>query len=176
MIEVGETWKPVPRYEGWYEVSDLGNIRRSCPGPGTKIGKPVKPINRGHGYVSVMLSKNANKEVIQVHRIVVETFIGSIPPEKQVNHKNGRKADNRLENLEIVTPSENQYHASANGLFHPSRGEHRPMAKLTDDAVRQIRHLAQTTNMFQYEIASLFGVAPCCVGEILRGKRWKHVV
>lgn len=73
------------------------------------------------GYVSVRLSKDGHESTHRIHRLLALTFISNILDHKQVNHKNGIKSDNRLENLEWVTPSENTIHAYRNNLINVKR-------------------------------------------------------
>lgn len=74
-----------------------------------------------NGYEAVNLIDLCNRrKTYNVHRLVAETFLGKIPTNMQVNHINGNKFDNRLENLEIVTPSENSLHAFRTGLAKPT--------------------------------------------------------
>lgn len=101
-MKINEIWKDIPGYEGLYQVSDYGRVRSLWYG---KI-KVLKPGNH-RGYYVVKLCKNGKKKHHSIHRLVVETFIGPIPKRMVVNHKNENKLDNRLDNLEIVTPKEN---------------------------------------------------------------------
>lgn len=101
-----EQWKPtIPSSR--YEVSDLGNVR----GPSGKI---LKPTLMQIGYFSVALSFGNHKVVRHyIHRLVAEAFIGWLPDESVVNHKNHNKLDNRLTNLEVVSRKANASHWAA---------------------------------------------------------------
>jgi hypothetical protein len=98
-------WRPVVRLESAYEVSSEGNVRRI----GNSCSRKTK-LN-GYGYEVVLLGTCPGTVGKLVHRLVVESFIGPIPKGMQVNHKNLNRADNRLSNLEIVTPLENVQHS-----------------------------------------------------------------
>lgn len=115
-------WKDVVGYEGLYAVSSLGDVK-SLPRNTTK-GKILKPhVNISNGYCYVCLSKNNKKENCRVHKIVMSSFYGVMnkwyDKNKTINHINGDKTDNRLDNLEFCSQSENQNHAYSVGLQKP---------------------------------------------------------
>jgi NUMOD4 motif/HNH endonuclease len=113
---MSEIWKPVPGYEGSYEVSNEGRIRslaREVPRLGTgkktihaKIMTPQK--NRG-GYLQVVLRSDGKSKMNRIHRIVLSSF-DRPRDDMDVNHKDGNKENNRLDNLEWATRSENIAH------------------------------------------------------------------
>lgn len=118
-----EIWKKISSIDN-YEVSSLGRVRscdriicktykngvvQSCTFKGKIMKTPVNDL----GYKRI----NICRRYLKVHRLVVEAFIGEIGPGFVVNHKNGVKTDNRIENLEIVTYSENLIHAVKNNLI-----------------------------------------------------------
>jgi|LGVE01.1.fsa_nt_gb hypothetical protein len=100
-----------------YEVSDIGNIRRFAAGINTYKGRPKKTSESGNGYLIFGAFKHGKRTNILVHRAVAEAFIGTIPKNKEVNHKDGNKMNNIVSNLEIVTRSENATHAVKMGLW-----------------------------------------------------------
>ena len=120
-----EIWKDIVNYEDEYEVSNLGRIRRKSGIVNSGIknsnsrfikGGILKQHLKRNGYLSVDLSKNHKVKTISVHRIVATAFLEFIDDKNQVNHKNGNKQDNRVENLEWVNASENRIHAFETGL------------------------------------------------------------
>jgi hypothetical protein len=121
---MSEEWKPVVGFEGLYEVSDLGRVKRigkaaqngKGHGGGARIGRILAPQKHKGGYVAVQLWKNGKMIRPLIHRVVAAAFIGEIPGNHQVNHKDGDKKNNAHSNLEYVTRSENMDHAYKNGL------------------------------------------------------------
>lgn len=175
-----ENWKPVLGYERLYEISDLGRLRRIMGGPGTHLGKFNKSAQRS-GYAAYYLSSGSKVRTFPAHRLVVEAFYGPIPPNMQINHKNGRKDDNRLENLEVCTPSQNRVHAlhvlkvsMPKGNTH-IKGTDNPKAKIGESEVRKIRHLYAKGELSQQAIADLFGLFQTTVSRIILRKTWSHI-
>lgn len=97
-----ETRKDVPGYEGRYQVSNRGDVRSA--------DRILKTSQDRKGYLRVKLYGDQGHKTIKVHRIVAEAFIPNPEGKEQINHKNGDKTDNRVENLEWATQSENQRH------------------------------------------------------------------
>lgn len=101
-------WKDVKGYEGYYQVSDKGQVRRLYKDRYPKILKNRPSAN----YYTVSLSKNCEKKTLAVHRLVAEAFLERPKGTTEVNHKDGNKLNNKAENLEWVTQKENALHAS----------------------------------------------------------------
>ena len=99
-----ESWKDIPGYEGYYQVSSQGNVRNS------RNQRILKPRPNFGGYMQFTLSVNNRCHYELAHRLVAQAFIPNLENKTQINHKNGNKIDNRIENLEWCTPSENQHH------------------------------------------------------------------
>ena len=119
-------WKAIPDFEGYYEASDAGDIRRIKGGKGAKLGACLKGKVGSSGYHEVCLAKEGRHYWRLAHRLVAQAFLGD--SDLQVNHKNFDKLDNRIENLEYVTQAENNQHCIdagrgrwANEAFDPSR-------------------------------------------------------
>ena len=113
-----EIWKDIKDYEGLYQISNLGNVKSLIRSSTNAI--IMKPKLSTSGYYSVMLYKDGTHKTFYVHRLAALSFIPNPDNKPQVNHKDGNKLNNTLENLEWVTISENQKHAISHGLRTPS--------------------------------------------------------
>jgi DNA-binding CsgD family transcriptional regulator len=107
-----------------------------------------------------------------VHRLVVLAFVGRIPRGKQVNHIDGDKLNNDIQNLEIVTPEQNREHAKRTGLI--VRGEDNPSSRLTEKDVQEIRQL-RADGVRVRDIANRFDISERTVYMACRRKTWRHV-
>lgn len=103
-----EIWKDVVGYEGLYQVSNLGYVKRK--------NRILKHTYREH-YKAVILCKNGKTKTFQVHRLVALAFIPNTNNLPQINHIDGNKLNNKVSNLEWVTPSENRKHGIRLGLI-----------------------------------------------------------
>lgn len=176
-----EEWRFFDLGEGVYQASNMGRIRsvdrqvsskkgslRNCKG---KILKQWR--NNNNGYMVVYLSFHGKTRIRDVHRLIALSFCSGFEKGKQVNHKNGIKTDNRAENLEWITPSENIIHAKDTGLQH-DRGEESVNSKLKTEDVLRIREMKKS-GVYYKDIASIFGVHKDYVTLIVNKKRWAHV-
>ncbi len=129
-------------------------------------GKDYKKI--GGGYMAVSLDK---RKPARVHRLVAEHFLENPNSLSQVNHKNGIKSDNRLENLEWCTCSHNHKHAFKKGLRHNKCGELSHLSKLSNNDVSKIRELIKT-HIPQKDIAKIYHISPMAISNIKLRKTW----
>lgn len=105
-----EMWKEIPGTEGQYQVSNTGKVRT------VKTGRILTPAIDHRGYERVCLFKYERNRRYKVHRLVAMAFIPNPYNKPQVNHKDGNKRNNSVDNLEWVTNDENMDHSRANGL------------------------------------------------------------
>ena len=122
-----EIWKDIKGYEGYYQISNLGNIR-SLFGWNIHKGyfnrlKTMHPTLANTGYLVVNLTYK-NSKIYQIHRLVAEAFIPNSENKPCINHKDGNKQNNKVDNLEWCTYSENEKHAySINLKVNPNIGK-----------------------------------------------------
>lgn len=116
MTQSNEKFVPIKGFENFYNISNYGRVfskpRKSWNGRGYKNegNKILKLKDNGHGYKYVILNKNNKHTSKYIHRLVAEHFLNNSNNYKQINHKNGDKADNRVENLEWCSVSANILH------------------------------------------------------------------
>ena len=169
-----ERWCWVEGYEGLYMVSNQGRI----------MGTP-KPNNFGHflklntkktGYVNVCLCKENKKSGFAVHRLVANAFLPNPDGKPEVNHINGDRSDNRIENLEWVTRSENEKHAYrvlGKKPNAPWKGRPRAFARMfTPEQVASIRADTRPSRA----VAEEYGVSHTTVKNIRNRKIYREVV
>lgn len=159
-------WRPWR--DGAYEVSSDGRVRRAKPGRRTQVGRELSLILGAVGYFVVSPVTDGKNRRHYVHRMVAECFLGAGPPGAEVNHIDGVKTNNNVENLEYVTHAENMAHAGVTGIL-PS-GERHPGAKVTDAQVREIRDRRATGESLP-SIAKDYGIARSTACQIANGTR-----
>jgi HNH endonuclease/NUMOD4 motif len=166
------SWRPVVGYEGLYEVSDRGDVRRAAAGKGARAGRVLRGQWDG-GYRRVTLYGAGRRRAHGVHQLVAAAFIGPCPPGLEVNYRDGDKANNRPGNLEYTTSSGNRFHAYRLGLA-PSGERHRD-AKLTERDVTEIRRRYKPWVCSFRRLAREFGVHDSTVRQVVAGRTWKQV-
>lgn len=160
-----ETWKDIKGYENLYQVSNMGRVKslkRLILSPtGNYYSKEkimtINP-NDGIGYVKIRLFKNSKSKPVRIHRLVAEAFIPNPENKKDINHKNGIKHDNRAENLEWATRSENETHSvKVLGKKHFTK---KTMCVETGEVFNSIT-----------EAAKRYNTTCNCITRVLTGKR-----
>ena len=152
-----------------YQVSNLGRVKSFLENK----EKILRNRNDGIGYLRVALYKRGVRKDHKVHRLVLFSFKENPLNKPHVNHINSNRSDNRVENLEWCTQSENVKHAFRYGNLKPLAGEKNNKAKLSNSEVLTIRILYQTES--SYSIAKKYDVYPTTIMDIIRGKTWKHI-
>ena len=163
-----EEWRVIKDYPD-YLVSNLGRIYS------IQSIRLLKPQRHDQGYLGIDLCRNGKFKKHFIHRLVLESFVDKCPEGRECNHRNGTKADNRLENLEWVTPLENKKHARENGLYRPRRGETNGQSKLREADVIKIRKLYREGKHLQRELGKIFGVDRITINDVIHNRTWKHI-
>lgn len=160
-----ETWKILSKYPK-YSVSNLGNIKNN------QTGKYIKPKKTKTGYLQVGLYLNKKQIHQYIHRLVAIEFIG-YREGLTVNHIDGDKSNNKLDNLEWLTMGDNTRHAIEIGLID-KKGEKCNFAKLTESQIIEIKHkLAQ--GITGVELSKEYAVSRALISMIKNNKRWRHL-
>ena len=142
-----------------YEITENGEVINKI------TGHKLSPQPNGKGYLRVSIGK----KLMFVHRLVAEKYIPNPENKEQVNHKDGNKLNNSVNNLEWVSNQENRTHAVKNNLH--LQGEDCPWAKLTLDNVNYIREHLEIDNS---ELANLFNVSISTIKDVKNNKTWKN--
>ena len=180
-----ERWLPVVGWEAYYEVSDLGRVRRlarvvRCLSPQGQMGKraygeimmrPAPTAKRGTG--SVTLSVGSRRLQRYVADLVWEAFVGIKPPGTELRRLNDDPADDRLANLVCASRSENAAQKKKAGQIEKRIGRDHPNAKLTEEQVQWLRLTAGSVDT--REAAARLRVSEWAVQQARKGKTWKHV-
>lgn len=130
-----------------------------------KNGGILKPSLRRDGYYFITPCINSKTKMVTVHSAVMAAFVGARPVGYEINHKDGNKINNRLDNLEYCTPSENSRHA---------KSVLNKRCKLSADNVKEIRDLL-AGNISRKRIAETFSVSISVIDHIATGYSWSYV-
>lgn len=189
IVEEQEVWKPVKEYEGIYDVSNKGRVRSyhwiGKPGKLSTVPRVLNLITTGR-YPRIVLVKGDNKTHTRVHQLVAKAFIPNPEDKATVNHIDGDKHNNCVENLEWATQSENNYHKYRTGLDSVSDrhrkimsecrlGEKHPNTTFKERDIIKIRKLYSTGDYTQREIGDMYNVCNGTIGCIIRRETWGHV-
>jgi hypothetical protein len=176
-IYLNEIWKDLIGFEGFYKISNLGRIKSidryvnsSLKNQKSvlRIGKILKLSLDRYGYLKVNIRKNNIKKNITIHRAVALTFIKNTKNLEQVNHIDGNKQNNYVENLEWITNDDNIAHGVKNNLF--VFGENHHNSKLTNQQVKEIKEKYIPKIYSSYKLAKEYGVSRPNINSIINGK------
>jgi len=179
-----EIWKDIEGYEGLFAVSNLGRVKslaRRVSNHTGFINKPERIMKQQidkKGYKRISLQNKKNQAV---HRLVASAFIPNPEDKPQVNHIDGNKQNNRVENLEWCTNGENQIHAYEHGLNHHSENAGRPKRKVnqidisTGKIIKTFNSISDATRAMCKSKTSNIGA--CCRHKYITcyGYKWEFV-
>ena len=179
-----EIWKDIPEYEGFYQISNLGRVKRKKRNVNSFIQKSgfraisdriCKSQDNGKGYKQIYVSINNKRKLFYIHRLVAIYFIENPDNKPQVNHKDGNKSNNVFNNLEWCSRIENIKHAIEKKLIN-AKGENSKNAKLTEKQVLAIRRLNKINPKFnKTKVAKKLNVRDTTIHKIIKNKRWCHI-
>lgn len=156
-----EQWRSVVGYEGWYEVSDLGRVKRVRGGDrNTVAGRILSQTVKPNGYMSVMPCRYGKTRRFNVHKLVVEAFHGPCPNGYEIDHEDADRQNNRADNLRYVPIGENRRNTR--------------LRRLTEAYVRDIRK-RYANGESGVDLARDLGVAPSTIYSAVHRRSWKHV-
>lgn len=176
-----EIWKPVVGYEGIYEVSNFGRIKSvdriiTTTNNTTRIRRGVirKPSNNQWGYLQVSLHREGIRTCFRIHRLVAIAFIPEQDGKHEINHIDGNKKNNKTNNLEWCTTSENILHAVRTGLLVIKKGENTSYSKIKETDVIAIKKMYANGAKYR-EIENAFNVKRSTIWNIVKNHSWKHI-
>ena len=165
-----EIWKPVIGFESRYEVSSLGRIKalsREIHYIDGRKGRLPEKILRGSrmnfGYISITFDSKTRR---LMHQVVAQAFLGAAEYRQTVNHKDGNKTNNRVENLEWATYKENNSHARNTGLNN-HHGEKNNLHKHSDQFIQAIRRVYSLYSPTYECLGQLFGLTGSHARQII---------
>lgn len=162
-------WKDVPALGGRYEASECGEIRNKQ----TQVIRKARKNKFGYLQMNFARNDGTKRTVTKaVHVLIAETFLDKPEGKCCINHKDGNKANNCVDNLEWVTASENALHAHRTGLSYVYHGSDHARAKLSAQDVKGIRAQYKAGKISQEKLAERYGVAQTTIGRIVRGERY----
>ena len=168
-----EIWRDIEAYEGLYKVSNFGRVKSFHFGR----EKLLKAGVSNTGYANVSLTKNKTKKNFHIHVLVARAFLPNPEGKREVNHIDGDKTNNCVENLEWVTGSENTRHAIQNRQLNIKKGSQCYQAKLTDEQVRYIRrvYIPRHHEFGQLALARRFNVSSSTIYGIISWRTYKDI-
>lgn len=164
-----EEWRLIEGYDGDYKISSFGRVKSYKKRfPRILVAHPTS----GYGYLAVSLSRDGETKTKNIHRLVLEAFMGSPPAGEEAAHLSGDPKDNRLSNLIWTTRRENCRHKLRHGT--QTFGEDANSAKLTDRQIICAR-LQLHKGKFQKDVAAALGVNVSTIKRMWRGQTWPHL-
>lgn len=161
-----ELWKEIFKYDGKISISTSGRVRNNI------TGRILKQSTGHNGYLQVVVKDfNHKKHTIRVHRELAVLFIPNLHSKCDVNHIDGNKLNNNINNLEWATREENIQHAFRYGLILPKQGTECHFSRLSNEQVKYILDHPEIRNI---DLAKLYNIDRSAISKIRSGKNWKQ--
>ena len=169
-----EVWRPIKRYEGLYEVSNLGRVKslerticaKNTAKPYTIKQRILKQAPNNQGYLTVALSKEGKSRTFKVHALVASAFLGKRPDKQEVRHGKGGKLDNSVQNLSYGTHEDNE-----RDKIRDKTSNH----KFSAGEILEIRQIHHEGQLNVSQLSVLYAVDKACIHKIVNYKSYKHV-
>jgi hypothetical protein len=174
-LNMNEIWKDIKGYEGMYQISNIGRVKslkritrfKNRDSVRIEEEKILKLAKHHKGYLKAQLRKNDKLKRYFIHRLVAEAFIPNPHNKETVNHKDGDKSNNTVENLEWMTNQENMKHAYDTGIRNNDKvsvAKYKPVAQFTKDGTListfvSVKEAVEKTGIGQSNISA------CCLGR-----------
>ena len=182
-----EIWKNIHGYEGYYMISNLGRVKsleRICyynvhktniRNSRLKKERILKTTIDAFGYKSVNVSVNSKNKILKIAKLIAKAFIPNPENHPIINHINGVKSDNRIENLEWCTYKHNVNHAIETGLLVFKLGSDNANSKFSHNDILKIKQdFKENPNIIVKDYARDLGVSRVTIWRILSKKTYKN--
>lgn len=168
--DMEELWKDIKGFEGAYQISNKGRVR-SIPRKGTRKNEIRSISYTLDGYAKVRMIYKGKDKTARVHRLVAEAFIPNIDGKETVNHIDGNKKNNCVDNLEWADRHEQMKHAYQNNLKKPMIGCLNGNSKFTNEQIEEIRkeYIPYSKEHGTVALGRKYGVNNSTIGDIVRG-------
>lgn len=174
---MNEIWKDIKGHEGLYQVSNEGNVRsidrevKTQKGSRHYKGKLLKPLKDKQGYLSVILGKHSRRYL--VNRLVYESFNGEIPEGMQVNHKDEKKENNKVDNLNLLTPKENSNWGTSKERNSIKKGFQTYQYSLDGELLFVYNSVKRASELTGFSKKSI--LRHCLNNKPYKGYRWSYI-
>lgn len=174
-----EIWKEIEGYNGFYSVSNYGRVKSNGGNCGSCIRKEkiLSQSKTRDGYMKVRLMHKNKDKTMRVHRLVANAFIENPYNKETVNHIDGNKENNNVNNLEWSNRSEQLIHAYKNKLKESQKGCTNKNSKLTEYQIKEIRntYIRNSKEFGTVALSKKYGVTDRVIGLIVRNLSYKNV-
>lgn len=169
-----EEWRDIKGFDGVYQVSNLGRVKRIAPSRRYPSEHIMSPHDIGKGYLSVFLLYGNKKKVMKIHRAVAEAFIPNPNQYPEVNHKDENPSNNRVENLEWCTHEYNSRYGTRGERIGQAHAKAVVQCSLLGTFIRRWESISEITDTYGYDQSNL---CKCLTGKYNNayGYVWKYV-